>query len=254
VIPEQLREEPLIRLKPGSKEPVRSVYAVESVERVTEWIEGGGNVGVSLQDDLVVLDADSREMAGAAVVELPRTFVVRTGSGGTHLYYRCAEWTENKQFTADGDDLGSVRTDGWQVACPPSIHPSGEPYRVASDRAISTVGAGEIETVVESIGGETGSVDDRGSESRERSRSDLDELDELIDHDGHRAEIREILNDPTAPHDRRVYLAGFLHDAVGLSAGEITSLIARHNRWDNFDRATTRRQVESVIESAGGGR
>jgi hypothetical protein len=252
MIPERLRGEPLIRLQPGSKEPVRDAYAVEDVERIADWIEDGGNVGVSLQGDLAVIDVDSREMA-AACVELPRTFVVGTGGGGTHLYFRCDGWSENKQFTAGGEDLGSIRTDGWQVACPPSVHPTGERYQVRRDREIATVEVGEIEAVVESIGGETDSPGGGGGSQR-RSRSDLDELDELIDHDEHRAEVRDILTDPTAPHNRRVYLAGFLHGAVGLSAGEITALIARHNRWSNFDRGTTRRQVESVIESAGGGR
>jgi hypothetical protein len=81
---------------------------------------------------------------------------------------------------------------------------------------------------------------------------DLDELDELIHHDKWRAEVREVLEDREAGHDRRVWLAGFLTDAVGLSVEETTDLICRLARWDNLDRETTRKQVWSVVRSDGG--
>ena len=154
LIPEQLLPEPLIRLEPGSKEPVVDAYEVESVETVREWVRTGGNVGVSLKDDLVVLDIDSEKMQYVVEEEVgfPETFSVLSGSwSGHHEYFRCPDWDANKQFSDDSEDVGSIRSTGWQVAAPPSTHPSGSRYRVLHDAPIREVGPERFAELVDAL-------------------------------------------------------------------------------------------------------
>jgi hypothetical protein len=121
---------------------------------------------------------------------------------------------------------------------------------------VAEVSVGQIRELVDCYT-EDRDTDTSAPAQREQSRADsgeLDELDELIDHDGYRGDVRDVLKDREAEHHRRVWLAGFLHGGVGLSATEIVRLIDRLNQWDNYDRQITEQQVKSVIESSGGGR
>ncbi|MHC1635479.1 MAG: bifunctional DNA primase/polymerase [Candidatus Methanospirareceae archaeon] len=128
-------------------------------EELREWIERGGNYGVccGVEVDgaqLIVIDADE-----GAVVELvqnpfsglPRTFTVRTGSGGTHFYY----FLEDEAFTAcalkrEGRHVGDIRaksTDGnyTQVVGPGSVHPSGGRYEVIDATEIARITREDLE-------------------------------------------------------------------------------------------------------------
>jgi len=254
IFPEQLADEPLIRVKRGSKEPVIKHNSVEPTSSVASWVQIGNNAGICLADSsLVVIDADTTEVATEVYKQLPETFTVNTGGDGfgLHYYFECLEWGRNTIFS-DGDS--SIRTNGWMAVIPPSECESQ--YIVSRDVPIARVGPDELGDVVDALT-ESGSSNNSPSTVEDRGpvgSGDLDELDKLIDHDGKRGEMREILNDPKAEHDRRLHLAGWLHGAVGLSASEIVGLIDRHNQWSNYDREITRRQVESTIKSAGGGR
>lgn len=254
VFPEQLADEPLIRVKRGSKEPVIDNYEVESTSSVASWVQIGNNAGICLADSsLVVIDADTTEVATEVYEQLPETFTVNTGGGGfgLHYYFECPEWGRNTGFS-DGDS--SIRTNGWMAVIPPSQCESR--YIVSRDVPVARVGPDELGDVVDALT-ESGDTDGSHPVDGDRGRGgsgDLDELDELIDHDGYRGEVREVLGDREAEHDRRVWLVGFLHGAVGLPASEIVGLIDRRNQWANYDRETTKRQVESAVKSTGGGR
>lgn len=252
MIPVRLRPEPLLRVKPRSKNPVDDSYAVESLNRVEQWVAGGGNAAIALAEtDVVVVDVDTRPVAWAVMELLPDTFTVETGSGWYHCYYRCDDWAQNT--TLDGDS--SVRSDGWIAIVPPSTHPDGGRYSVQHNRPIAEIDESELRRLADRFDdgsdGEQPDPDPDG-EHADGDRDDLDELDELIQHDGYRREVRDVLHDRRAGHDRRVWLAGFLCDAVGLSESEIVRVIDRYNRWANYDRETTRRQVASVVRSGGG--
>jgi hypothetical protein len=137
---------------------------------------------------------------------------------------------------------------------PPSIHPDGGQYSVHRDLPITKIDDWRLaELVREFVDDEN---DDGGGVRSDRGEvvaDDLDDLDELIHHDGYRKEVRDVLNDPQAGHNRRVWLAGFLSDAVGLSVSEIVRVIDRYNCWSNYDREITEKQVRSVVRSSGGG-
>jgi len=125
-IPPVLRDEPLIRVKPKSKEPVVDSYAVEPTEDVAEWVAEGGNAAICLAESpYVVVDVDTVEVAKALGQTLPKSFIVLTGSGWVHCYYRCPEWDRNVELGG-----GSIRSDGWIAVIPPSRHPDGGRYKV----------------------------------------------------------------------------------------------------------------------------
>lgn len=254
MFPDQLAGEPLIRVKYRSKVPCVDCYAVERTNAVANWVQLGNNAGICLSDTpLVVVDADTQEVAAEVAECLPTTFTVATGGEGfgLHYYFHCPEWGINRGFS-DGDS--SIRTGGKFAVIPPSVTEGR--YTVRRDVDVAKVGVDELTELVDRCTEDSGtSTSAAATEDRDRADSgEPDELDELIDHDGYRADAREVLKDRGAEHHRRVWLAGFLHGAVGLSASEIVRVIDRFNHWDNYDREITERQVKSVIESSGGGR
>ncbi|WP_254271663.1 bifunctional DNA primase/polymerase [Haloarcula marina] len=222
--------------------------------RLSAWVESGGNIGRVLDDDLVAVDVDSARLAGIADTLLPSTFTVRTGSGGEHQFYRCPGFDRNTQLSSD---LGSVRSDGWFVVVPPSRHPSGTRYRVLDSQRVASVETDLLESLIEAANASVeadcssnGATADATGGSPGASRLPGD-LDDLIHHDDRRAEVWEVLRDRTAGHYRRVWLAGFLLGAVDLSTSQVVAVIDRHNRWRNYNRQETARQVRAVAESAG---
>ncbi len=242
-----LRSEPLIRVKPESKEPVVDAYAIEPTERVAEWVLSGGNAGLALAEtDVVVVDIDGAETAQTVAETLPESFTVKT-SNGWHRYYRCAEWDRNTELAE-----GSIRSDGWMVVVPPSKHPDGVRYSVVNDEPIAEVAEEALERLIPAS--ERDPDPPAPSSRRSVDSGDLDTLDRLIDHDGYRAEVRDVLDERDPAHDRRVWLAGFLLDAVGLSVSETAMLIYTHADWGDLDRAETERQVASVAHSIRGDR
>lgn len=157
-IPSQLQEfDRFIRLKSGSKAPAMSPegpFYRAGESDLQEWIQDGGNVGLNL-GELVALDIDSEEFERLANQHLPETFSVRSGSGGEHRYFK-SQWSGRSQFTADGDDLGSIRSGNWYLVVPPSIHPNGEPYRTLRNKPIRKVPKEQIEDFIGVIRSKTG--------------------------------------------------------------------------------------------------
>jgi len=98
------------------------------------WPEANVGVVTGVVSDLVVLDVDPDKGGEASLAELearfgplPATLVVRTGGGGRHLWFRHpGEPVPCAVGLRPGLD---VRGDGGYVVAPPSIHPSGRPYR-----------------------------------------------------------------------------------------------------------------------------
>lgn len=163
-IPDQLSDHDLLKIygpeadcgHPG-KQPIGSArtgpfYHAEDPELVRH-IEDGGNVGFPLNGPFVVFDIDHADFEDVLDRKLPPTFSVRTGSGGKHEYYHAPGWSDDRQLNIDGTDYGSIRSDGWQVVIPPSVHPdTGDRYRVETDRQIKSIAVHEIEAVLDAVG------------------------------------------------------------------------------------------------------
>lgn len=98
------------------------------------WPEA--NIGVPCEPNhLVVLDVDGPEGSASLAAHpgpVPVTWTVETGRG-VHLYYRVPRGRTARRNAAGVDGWAGldVRSNGYVVA-PPSVHPSGAVYRVAS--------------------------------------------------------------------------------------------------------------------------
>jgi Bifunctional DNA primase/polymerase, N-terminal len=126
----------VIPVRPGEKRPAVRWQDYE-VRRPGEgelerWWRNGSRLGVGVVtgrvSGIAVVDADGElGLATLEILELPRTPTVRTGSGGRHLYFR---HTGGKICTTAAILPGvDVRGDGGFVVAPPTVHPSGRPYR-----------------------------------------------------------------------------------------------------------------------------
>ena len=95
------------------------------------------NVGIAtgVVSGIVVLDVDPRNGGDANLAELervhgslPETLTVETGGGGRHFYFAAPEEPLRSGGVADGLDF---KAEGGYIVAPPSVHPSGGPYRWA---------------------------------------------------------------------------------------------------------------------------
>ncbi|MDV8022002.1 bifunctional DNA primase/polymerase [Rhodococcus sp. IEGM 1330] len=85
---------------------------------------------------VIQLDTDPRNGGTVDGLNLPATFTVRTGSGGTHHYFRHNGTVRGKLADRDGVDIKSGST-GY-VVVPPSFHPdTGHPYVIEDSSEIA---------------------------------------------------------------------------------------------------------------------
>ncbi|VVB53383.1 Uncharacterised protein [uncultured archaeon] len=113
-------------------------------ERLLTHLRSGGNYGVLCGSaDIVVVDADTDEICLLVDEGLPLTYTVRTGGGGCHYYFKITDGDKKTRPLQDAtnpkENLGHIRGVGAQVVGPSSIHPSGNPYTVESDREVASV-------------------------------------------------------------------------------------------------------------------
>ena len=91
----------------------------------------GYNVGVACGDGLLVVDIDPRNNGHITWtqltkgIELPQTWTVSTGGGGTHIYYRVPQDRAIRSVSYEGVDF---QYDGKYVIAPPSTHITGQTY------------------------------------------------------------------------------------------------------------------------------
>jgi predicted P-loop ATPase len=96
------------------------------------------NVGIATGgvSGIVVLDIDPRNGGDESLAELervhgplPETAIVATGGGGRHFYFIASGAVQSGDL-APGVE---IKGDGRYVIAPPSVHPSGKPYRWLGD-------------------------------------------------------------------------------------------------------------------------
>lgn len=132
VIPIQVRtKEPPAGFKWGEY----ATRLADASERYTWFVERGYQIAVvagAISGHLVPLDYDGTggfECHAAQYPILRRYPRVETGSGKTHVWIRVAKPTQKYDLRlTDGSKL-EVRANTHYTVCPPSIHPSGQPYR-----------------------------------------------------------------------------------------------------------------------------
>jgi hypothetical protein len=104
------------------------------------WLQSpDANIGIAtgVVYGLLVVDIDPSKGADRSYqqlqIDLPGAFTallkVRTGFGGTHLYFECLKPTPSRDNIRPGI---SIRADDGYVVAPPSTHVSGSRYRFVS--------------------------------------------------------------------------------------------------------------------------
>lgn len=136
-----------LRLKKNGKSPlVAGAFNGESEELIQKWTAEGGNVGVltGSASGIAVIDVDNHnEVDGIGNlsdfldtydIELPRTKVVKTPSGGYHYYFKLDEKYNETQFIQNHPQLKGVdfQTHGRYVVAPLS-QIDGKYYEVVRD-------------------------------------------------------------------------------------------------------------------------
>jgi hypothetical protein len=127
----------VIPLKERSKEPLIADWpnkATTDEATIRGWWRKWpkANIGIATgrygDGFFCVLDFDPRNggdwYGDVGAETLPPTWVVHTGGGGRHYYYRTRELLRGAKLEAGVD----LKGDGGYVVAPPSIHPEGEPY------------------------------------------------------------------------------------------------------------------------------
>ena len=128
----------LIPLLPKSKKPAIKWKPYQD-KRYDDAIPESQNFGVvcgRISGNLVVLDVDIADPSLPNIIlgsAIKRTLVVKTGSGGYHIYVRCKELPRSETLKGE---LGRVETksEGTYVVGPTSVHPdTGKEYEIISD-------------------------------------------------------------------------------------------------------------------------
>lgn len=141
----------VLPVHPGEKRPVGLDWQKRASTEIPQifdwWIDNPRyNVGIATgrESGIFVLDVDPKAGGDVSLVHLtgehgalPRTYTVRTQSGGTHLYFKMpSDFTvTNSPGRLRGTGI-DVRGEGGQVVAPPSVTPKGS-YIVAHDAPVA---------------------------------------------------------------------------------------------------------------------
>ena len=136
-----------LRIKKNAKAPlVAGAFHGEDDKLVDEWIAEGGNVAYATgkTSGIAVIDVDNhngvdglgnlKEFLDTYDIELPRTKVVKTPSGGYHYHFKLDEKYNDTQFIQNHSQIEGVdfQTHGRIVLAPPS-QIDGNHYEVIRD-------------------------------------------------------------------------------------------------------------------------
>nr|DAT36854.1 MAG TPA: Bifunctional DNA primase polymerase [Caudoviricetes sp.] len=142
-----MKEIKRLRIKKNGKAPlVAGAFGGEDDKIVDQWIAEGGNVAYATgkTSGIAVIDIDNhngvdglgnlKEFLDTYGIELPKTKVVKTPSGGYHYYFKLDEKYNDTQFIQNHPQLKGVdfQTHGRIILAPPSKI-DGTYYEVARD-------------------------------------------------------------------------------------------------------------------------
>ena len=142
-----MKEIKRLRIKKNGKSPlVAGAFHGEDDKIVDQWIAEGGNVAYATgkTSGIAVIDIDNhngvdglgnlKEFLDTYDIELPKTKVVKTPSGGYHYHFKLDEKYNETQFIQNHPQLKGVdfQTHGRIVLAPPS-QIDGNYYEVVRD-------------------------------------------------------------------------------------------------------------------------
>jgi P4 family phage/plasmid primase-like protien len=155
-------------LNPGDKAPLGYLApngfkdATTDSERIKSFWEAepNANIGIAcgaVSGGLWVLDVDTHKADGKETlrlwleesgVSLPETVTAITGGDGLHHYFKSSEPVRTRIGIMPDID---IKGEGSYIVAPPSIHPSGNPYRWETGRSLAEVPIAEADDVIHSI-------------------------------------------------------------------------------------------------------
>lgn len=128
----------IVPINPSTKRPPISWERYQShyprKHELEKWFKGRTweQVGVGLItgriSDIIVIDIDD---TSGNLYDYDSPVKVRSGGGGTHLYYKWSQQVHNK-VRINGSPV-DLRGDGGLIVLPPTIHPSGNRYKWIND-------------------------------------------------------------------------------------------------------------------------
>lgn len=136
-----------LRLKKNGKAPlVAGAFNGEDNNLIQSWVQEGGNVGTltGSASGIVVIDIDNhngvdglgnlKDFLDMYNIELPKSRVVKTPSGGYHYYFKLDEKYNKTQFIQNHKQLEGVdfQSHGRYIVAPPS-QIDGNYYEVVRD-------------------------------------------------------------------------------------------------------------------------
>lgn len=142
-----------LRLQKNGKAPlVAGAFDGEDYKLIQSWAQEGGNVGTltGSASGIAVIDIDNhngidglgnlKEFLDTYAIELPKTQVIKTPSGGYHYYFKLDEKYNETQFIQNHPQLEGVdfQTHGRYVVAPPS-QIDGKYYEVVRDVEIAEI-------------------------------------------------------------------------------------------------------------------
>jgi len=110
-----------------------------------------GNYGVVCgYGNLLVIDCDTKMLEKTVENNLPDTFKVRTGSGGSHFYFTVDDFYKPIRLLDDGNkNVGDIQWEGKQVVGPTSLHPNSNKYEIENNSNIKNISSEDIKDVLE---------------------------------------------------------------------------------------------------------
>lgn len=139
------------KIKKGTKKPYEKEWTTRpySYNEMIEWLKTNDeNYGVLCgYGDLAVIDSDNPSFQIAIESIFPKTFKIKTGSGGVHNYFFIPDLKQKIILNLDDEDkthLGEVQSWGTQVVGAGSIHPNGNKYEILEDNPIITIQCDEL--------------------------------------------------------------------------------------------------------------
>jgi hypothetical protein len=157
MIPEKLKIRGIkfVLLEKGGKKPFEKEWQNKIIEfdspELIKHISNGGNYGVmgGGEKKIILVDFDNQEVQDKAMLQLPKTFTVKTGKGMFHLYYFTDKKPESfKGFDEDMNTLFDVQGEGKQVVGAGSIHPNGNKYEVINNIDIAFIDYAELRAIL----------------------------------------------------------------------------------------------------------
>ena len=140
-----------------SKKPFLSAWKHLQSEKYTGLFPPDHNVGVicgSISNNLLVLDLDDETLYAEFSEYHDRTFIVKTGKKGYHLYFRYNDIiVKSKKLFDNMDREIDLKAEGGYVVAPESIHPdTKKSYEIVCGNPILTVNLQELQDKLQKLG------------------------------------------------------------------------------------------------------